>query len=864
MRFNLFSRRIRARRASPLYLAEPMERRLLLAGVDQTIGNLAGRFFKQNHVFGSDTDAFHFTVAQGGHIDIQLSRKIGTGNMSLRNANGVISTTAESTDDQEITFDPLFAGDFTLSVKADPHQLAPAMFYTLAITTDFAPDAHFSGSPDLLFANTSRNMGVLSEASNNRANDFIGYFDTSGRDGKDLIDVYGFQVPSAGDVDVILGGLTLVDPAGSQAKVGADVTLFRDSNNDGLLSPSEAIRTASTGGINVAELFPQQVNPGRFFVEVSRLNIAVNDNTGGSNYHLDFLYHTADLPGETLDTARSVTLTNANQTFKDHLSSVDTIDVYKFTANSGGPFNFNASLTGLTSGDFDLQLVEDVNHNNVIDVGELRSSSAHRGTGNEQISRLLTVPDSYFLLVKRFSGEDAYTLTMSLPSTDFAGNTITNAKNLVLLNNAISVGDFVGPIDTSDFYKINVAQPGEIRVDLASPTNGSVAVDVIRDANNNGAINAGEVLGTLSTGQVLDGVVLPVAGNYFLRVRPTTGGNANYSVTFTVSKQLPFNTTPFQISNTNLTGTKIEAEDFDFGGEGVAYHDTTADNLGGEFRTSENGAPVGVDMKPTNDTGGGFRISNTAVGEFLEYTILVNQAGNYDFAFRVSSNHSGASFHGEIDGTNLTGSIPFPNTGAFDNMTTVTQPNLPLTKGPHVLRLAFDTSTGFDNGFAGSFNFVTIIPSTSGTFTLKPTTTTVPPNKRTTLALAWTVPTGTWRVLKQVQLRLRDEHGTTLWLVFDEAADTLRLYDPATNRFGTPKAPGSNGVLSSGGITLHLGTSSVKASSPASRTVVLSLDFSFASSLAGRHFTVEAAASDDLGHSDPFKLAGHVNVIHQN
>ena len=39
--------------------------------------------------------------------------------------------------------------------------------------------------------------------------------------------------------------------------------------------------------------------------------------------------------------------------------------------------------------------------------------------------------------------------------------------------------------------------------------------------------------------------------------------------------------------------TRIQAENFDTGGEGVAYHDTDTANSGGQYRTSE-----GVDVRP--------------------------------------------------------------------------------------------------------------------------------------------------------------------------------------------------------------------------------------------------------------------------
>src|SRR5437870_3918354 len=79
--------------------------------------------------------------------------------------------------------------------------------------------------------------------------------------------------------------------------------------------------------------------------------------------------------------------------------------------------------------------------------------------------------------------------------------------------------------------------------------------------------------------------------------------------------------------------------------------------------------------------------------------------------------------------------------------------------------------------FAGSINFVTIRPSGgTGTFDLTPTHTTVRPGASTKLALEWTVPSGGWRVLKDVELRLKDDDGRTILRIrFNEASNTFQI-----------------------------------------------------------------------------------------
>ena len=58
--------------------------------------------------------------------------------------------------------------------------------------------------------------------------------------------------------------------------------------------------------------------------------------------------------------------------------------------------------------------------------------------------------------------------------------------------------------------------------------------------------------------------------------------------------QTPFGGQPFPVNQT------IQAERFDRGGEGVAYHDFDAKNAGNQFRPGE-----GMDIQATADPAGG-------------------------------------------------------------------------------------------------------------------------------------------------------------------------------------------------------------------------------------------------------------------
>jgi endonuclease/exonuclease/phosphatase family metal-dependent hydrolase len=130
--------------------------------------------------------------------------------------------------------------------------------------------------------------------------------------------------------------------------------------------------------------------------------------------------------------------------------------------------------------------------------------------------------------------------------------------------------------------------------------------------------------------------------------------------------------------------TVIQAEDYDGGGQDVAYFDDTVSNLGGAYRTGER-----VDVEPS--TGGGFNVAYFSANEWLKYTIDVTDAGTYRLDARVASNGTGGTFHVESNCIDKTGPISVPNTGGWQTWVTVSR-NITLGAGVQVLRLHADTA----------------------------------------------------------------------------------------------------------------------------------------------------------------------------
>src|SRR6185295_8343084 len=119
------------------------------------------------------------------------------------------------------------------------------------------------------------------------------------------------------------------------------------------------------------------------------------------------------------------------------------------------------------------------------------------------------------------------------------------------------------------------------------------------------------------------------SGNYALVARATDNiGNATNSIARgirVINGEAPFTGVPF-----NVPGL-IQAEDFDGGGEGVAFHDTDASNNGGQYRNTA------VDIEGAGDTGGGYDVGWTSAGEYLSYTINALADGAYTLQSRIAS-----------------------------------------------------------------------------------------------------------------------------------------------------------------------------------------------------------------------------------
>ena len=174
-----------------------------------------------------------------------------------------------------------------------------------------------------------------------------------------------------------------------------------------------------------------------------------------------------------------------------------------------------------------------------------------------------------------------------------------------------------------------------------------------------------------------------------------------------VPKASTATSTPYLGSPAAIPGT-IRIENFDDGGSGVAYFDTSAGNTGGAYRATD------VDLQPSS--AGGYNVGWVEVGEWLNYTVNVASTGTYTASFNVAAPSQGGTFHLEMNGVNVTGPLTIPNTGGWQVWQAVTK-DVSLTAGQQIARLVVDSRGTTYVGNFGRIQFTSAsAPETPGPY----------------------------------------------------------------------------------------------------------------------------------------------------
>ncbi|MBT1696389.1 cellulase family glycosylhydrolase [Fulvivirgaceae bacterium PWU4] len=197
-----------------------------------------------------------------------------------------------------------------------------------------------------------------------------------------------------------------------------------------------------------------------------------------------------------------------------------------------------------------------------------------------------------------------------------------------------------------------------------------------------------------------------------ITVNHTYAANGTYTVTLTVADSVNTADDQQQIVSVDGQGRSpftthvipgvIQAENYDYGGEGIAYHDTDSVNNGSVYRSN------GVDISAPTDSVGGHHVNAIAAGEWLEYSVATITAGTYDIKFRISSSNSSIQTKSitVILGGTILGTVVPGYTGDAYDWGTITLRNVSLAAASNqILRLEF-------GGGSFSLNYLSFTPST--------------------------------------------------------------------------------------------------------------------------------------------------------
>lgn len=538
----------------------------------RNVGVLRGSVSFQDFVGSVDTnDYYRFSVGNTGTFRLTLNGLAADADVELLNSSGGViqSSTASGSTPESITR-ALSAGVYY--VRVYPYDNSDTN-YNLSLTAT-PPDR--AGNR----LGVARNIGIL--RSNRTFQDFVGSTDTN--------DYYRFSVSNTSNFRLALSGLS----------ADADVQLL--NGNGGVIQ-------SSTAGGSVSESINRTLRRGIYYVRVYPFS-------GDTNYNLSLsatpVITTPDAAGNTLGTARNVGTLSGNRTFRDFVGSNDTNDYYRVALARNS--NFSLTLNGLSS-DADVQLLDR-------NGGLIQSSTA--GGSNPETIRSALNAGVYYVRVYPYSGDTNYSLSLSAVAApiDRAGNSLAAARNLGVLSGSRSFQDFVGRIDTNDYYRFSLNQTSNFRLAL----NGLRSDADVQLLDSTGSV----IQGSYAESSLPESINRTLnAGTYYVRVYPYSG-NTNYNlILFAAAATQPDGAGNTLDSARNI-GTLNSSRFFrDFVGSSDTndyYRFNVTQNS--SFRLVLNGLTADADVELLNSSGGLVQ-SSTEGGSDSELIEQQLNAGTY-------------------------------------------------------------------------------------------------------------------------------------------------------------------------------------------------------------------------------------------
>jgi len=210
-----------------------------------------------------------------------------------------------------------------------------------------------------------------------------------------------------------------------------------------------------------------------------------------------------------------------------------------------------------------------------------------------------------------------------------------------------------------------------VQVDGGTPTNVEFYID-------------GEIIGQMSEPPFIFTADNLQLGTHSCYAKIYDGSNFNLTnlIPITVGSQVSFVNEANEIPGSIFAGNY---DKFEGGiGQGISYSDVSINN-NGDYRLNEY-------VDASLDFNEGAVVGWISSGEWLEYTIYVQEAGYYSLNFRYAcGNQSGGGpFDIESDNVIIAQNISVSYTGDWDNWSNKTINNVALKSGKQILRLYFN------------------------------------------------------------------------------------------------------------------------------------------------------------------------------
>ena len=362
--------------------------------------------------------------------------------------------------------------------------------YTLEVSGTEIPDG--AGNT----RETAKDIGTLT--GENTFQDWVGTIDRE--------DYYKFDLETSSTIDLNLSDLS--------ADAGAYVYVYKEGSNS-------TVASRLFRGTDEDTALNFKLGAGTYYARVYPYYSSSN-----TPYTLELgATEIADGAGNTRETAKDIGTLTGEKTFRDSVGTVDSDDYYKFDLTENSTINLN--LSDLSDNGSAYVYVYQEDSNSTV------TSGLFQGTDQDRALNFNLQAGTYYARVIPYYNRDTnYTLEFfATEIPDGAGNSKDTAKEIGILAGERSFSDWIGQVDTLDYYKFDLRENSILSFDL-SDLSGSAYVRIY-DEDSSWNLSSRYFRGTSSDTPLSYSLN---AGSYYVAVTNYGSSNTPYSLDVSVTE----------------------------------------------------------------------------------------------------------------------------------------------------------------------------------------------------------------------------------------------------------------------------------------------------------------------------------------